>query len=138
MISLAGTKCKFRFIYARFNCKRKNQGKNLMGKVSLEGRSVGSINLDQINKTLPKAQRTRGLSSAYQSNFFLVISQVQTQNLIKFHLKNIDQAPNSKSRHQQTSASRLNLKFKILSKPGFAISTKIQHHYLYKTSAEKY
>ena len=35
-------------------------------------------------KTLPKAQRTRGLSSAYQSNF-----------LIK-HLQNLDQAPTSK------------------------------------------
>ena len=70
--------------------------------------------------------------------FVLVISQVQTQNLIKFHLKNIDQAPTLKSRHQQTSASQLNLKFKILSKPGFKISTKIQLHYLYKTSAAKY
>ena len=56
----------------------------------------------------------------------LVISQGQTQNLIKFHLQNIDQAPTSKSWHQQTSASRLNLKFKILAKPGFRISTKIQ------------
>ena len=89
-------------------------------------------------KTLPKAQRTRGLSSAYQSNYILVISKEQTQNLIKFHLQNIDQAPTSKSRHQQTSASLLNLKFKILSKPGFGISIKIQHHYLYKTSAAKY
>ena len=37
----------------------------------------------------------------------------------------------------QTSASRLNLKFQILSKPSFTISTKIQLHNLYKTSAEK-
>ena len=37
-----------------------------------------------------------------------------------------------------TSASRLNLKFKILTKPGFRISTKIQINYLYKTSAAKY
>ena len=68
----------------------------------------------------------------------LVISQGQTQNLIKFHLQNIDQAPTSKSRHQQTSVSRLNLKFKILTKPGFRVSTKIKLHYLYKTSAAKY
>ena len=68
----------------------------------------------------------------------LVISQGQTQNLIKFHLQNIDQAPTSKSRHQQTSVSRLNLKFKILTKPGFRISTKIQLHYHFKTSAAKY
>ena len=66
----------------------------------------------------------------------LVISQGQTQSLIKFHLQNIDQAPTSKSRHQQTSVSRLNLKFKILTKPGFRISTKIQFHYLYQTSSE--
>ena len=68
----------------------------------------------------------------------LVISQGQTQSLIKFHLQNIDQAPTSKSRHQQTSVSRLNLKFKILTKPGFRISTKIQLHYHFKTSAAKY
>ena len=68
----------------------------------------------------------------------LDISQGQTQSLIKFHLQNIDQAPTSKSRHQQTPVFRLNLKFKILTKPGFRISTKIQLHYLYKTSAAKY
>ena len=68
----------------------------------------------------------------------LVISQGQTQNLIKFHLQNIDHAPTSKSRHQQTSVFRLNLKFKILTKPGFKISTKIQLHYHFKTSAAKY
>ena len=68
----------------------------------------------------------------------LVISQGQTQSLIKFHLQNIDQAPTSKSWHQQTPVFRLNLKFKILTKPGFRISTKIQLHYLYKTSAAKY
>ena len=38
----------------------------------------------------------------------------------------------------QTSASRLNLKFEILTKPSFRISTKIQLHNLYKTSATKY
>ena len=68
----------------------------------------------------------------------LDISQGQTQSLIKFHLQNIDQAPTSKSRHQQTPVFRLNLKFKILTKHGFRISIKIQLHYLYKTSAAKY
>ena len=37
----------------------------------------------------------------------------------------------------QTSASPLNLKFKILTKPSFGISTKIQLHNLYKTSTAK-
>ena len=31
---------------------------------------VGNHFLGKYNKTLPKAQRTRGLSSTYQSNFF--------------------------------------------------------------------
>ena len=39
------------------------------------------------NETLQKAQRTRGLSSAYQCNFF---TQVLTQILIR-HLQNLDQ-----------------------------------------------
>ena len=55
--------------------------------------------------------------------------QVQTQILIKFHL----QLQNLK----QTSASWLNLKFKILTKASFRISTKIQLHNLHKTSASK-
>ena len=62
-------------------------------------------------KTLPTAQRTRGLSSYY------IIS-------IKHQLQNFN----------QTSASWLNLKFTILSR----ISTKIQLHNLHKTSATKY
>ena len=37
----------------------------------------------------------------------------------------------------QTSASPQNLKFKILTKPSFTISTKIQLHNLYKTSTAK-
>ena len=66
----------------------------------------------------------------------LVISQGQTQILIEFHLQNLDSA--STRNLNQTSASPLNLKFKILTKPSFRISTKIQLHNLYKTSAAKY
>ena len=62
-------------------------------------------------ETLPKAQRTRGLSSS-------CLSQI-ARNLNK------------------TSASPLNLKFKILTQPSFRISTKIQLHNLNKTSATK-
>ena len=61
------------------------------------------------------------------------MSQVQTQILIKFIFR-------ISTKHQlfnQTSASPINLKFKILTKPSFRISTKIQLHDLYKTSAEK-
>ena len=59
-----------------------------------------------------------------------------TQHMLYFWNPNmmIDTSPwSSSSRHQlqnlkQTSSSRLNLKFKILAKPSFKISTKIQLH----------
>ena len=60
-----------------------------------------------VPKTLPKAQRTQGLSSAYQSDFFLkVISQAQTPILIKFHLQNLDQA----SQPNISNSSKLRIK----------------------------
>ena len=85
-----------------------------------------------MNRTLPKAQRTRGLSSSYQSNF-----------LRSYHnFTNLDQISSSESRLKnqflnQTSASPINLKFKISTKHSFRIATKIQLHNLYKTSASK-
>ena len=57
---------------------------------------------------------------------------------------NLDHISSSESRLSinknlnQASASPQNLKFKILTKPSFRISTKIQHNNLYKTSAAKY
>ena len=90
-----------------------------------------------------KAQRTRCLSSAYQSDLFKVISHFQEQILIKFQSES-QSSINFKisTKHQlqnlnQTSASRLNLKFKILTKPSFRISTKIQIHSLYKEISGK-
>ena len=78
-------------------------------------------------QTLPKAQRTRGLSSYYKflhkswSYFIFRISN-------RYQLQNLN----------QTWTSQLKLNFKILTKPSFRIfSTKIQLHNLYKTSAEK-
>ena len=56
-------------------------------------------------RTLPKSQRARGLSSYH-----------------KFMYTNLDQ---SSKNLKQTSASRLNLKFKIFTKVSFRISTKI-------------
>ena len=80
---------------------------------------------------LPKAQRTWGLGSAFQSpnkfkhkfwsNFIFRIST-------KHQLQNLD----------QTSASRQNLEFKILTKASFTISTNSWLNNLYKTSAAKY
>ena len=82
-------------------------------------------------KTLPKAQQTWRLSSAYQSsnkfkhkswsNFIFRIST-------KHQLQNLN----------QTSASQLILKFKIFTKLSIRKSTKIQLLNLYKTSAARY
>ena len=77
------------------------------------------------NETLPKAQRTRGLSSSCQSH--IASSNTNLQNLDSASTRNLN----------QTSASPLNLKFKILTQPSFRM-TKIQLHNLYKTSATKY
>ena len=81
-----------------------------------------------IKQTLPKAQRARGLSSAY-------LFRPKTSSRTNLHHQNLDQASTSKS---QTLASRLNLNLKILTKPSFRISTKIQIRNLYKTLATKY
>ena len=84
------------------------------------------IELSWTAKTLPKAQRTRGLSSSCQSH-------IASSNT------NLDRISSSESwlSINKTSASPLSLKFKILTKPSFRISTKIQLHNLYKTSAAK-
>ena len=85
-------------------------------------------------KTLPKAQRTRGLSSAQQSNFFRsyfkflhksrsIIFRIST----KYQLQNLN----------QTSSFRQNLNLKLLTKPSFRISTKIKLHNHSPASAAK-
>jgi len=77
------------------------------------------------HKTLPKAQRTRGLSSAYQSNFF--------RSYHKFLHKSWSNIFRISTKHQlqnlnQTSAFRQNLNLKIFTKPSFRISTKVELH----------
>ena len=58
------------------------------------------------------------------------------QILIKYYHQNLDKASTSKCQPNiSNSASWLNLKFKILTKPSFSISTKIHLHNLCKTSA---
>ena len=89
----------------------------------LENFCLKSLSISS-SKTLPKAQRTRGLSSYHKfkhkswSNF---IFRISTKHLIQ----NLNQTP----------AFPQNLSFKILTKPSFRIS--IQLHNLYKTLAEK-
>ena len=46
-------------------------------------------------KTLPKAQRTRGLSSSCQSHIASL-----TKILIEFHLQNLDSAAEISTKHQ--------------------------------------
>ena len=70
-------------------------------------------------KTLPKAQRTRGLSSAYQSNLF--------RSYHKFKHKSWPNFLNI--------SNKLNIQ--IFTKPSLRISSKIQLHNLHKTSAAK-
>ena len=74
--------------------------------------------------------------SAYQSNLFRSYHKFKNKFWSNFMFR-------ISTKHQlqnlnQTSASRLNLKFKILTKPRIRILTKIQVHNLYKTSAAKY
>ena len=89
-----------------------------------------------MSKTVPKAQRIRGLKSAYQSNFFRSyhkFSHKSWWNFI-FRILNKHQLQNL----NQSSAFRLNSNIKILNKPSFTISTKIKFHNLNQASAAKY
>ena len=80
---------------------------------------------------MPKAQRTQGLSSAYQSwNKFKHKSW--SNFIFKISTKHSLQNPN------QTSASRLNLIFKILTKASIKILTKKNLHNLNQGSAAIY
>ena len=87
-------------------------------------------------KTLHKALRTRGLSSADQSNFFRSIHKFLNKSWSNFILR-------ISIKHQlqnlnQTSASWLNYNLKILTRPSFRISTKQQLHDLNQASAATY
>ena len=76
-------------------------------------------------QTLPKAQRTRGLSSSYQSNFFRSYHKFlhkSWSNIFRISTKHQIQSLN------QISAFRQNVNLKILTKPSFTISTKIELH----------
>ena len=84
-------------------------------------------------ETLPKAQRTRGLSSSCQSDFLSSYHKFKHKSWSNYIFR-------ISIKHQllnQASASPINLKFKLLTKLSFENSTKIQLHNLYKTSAAK-
>ena len=76
-----------------------------------------------ICQTLPKAQRTQGLNSFYQSYFF--------RSYHKFLHKSWSIIFRISTKHQlqslnKISAFRQNVNLKILTKPSFTISTKIE------------
>jgi len=79
-------------------------------------------------KTLPKAQRTRGLSSAHQSNFFRSYHKFSTKSWLDliFIISTKQQLQNI----SQISAFWLILNFKILAKRSLRISTKNNLHNL--------
>ena len=83
-------------------------------------------------QTLPKVQRTRRLSSSCQTNFLKSYHKFKHKSWS--HLQNLDKAS---TKNLNLTSSPLNLKFKILTKPSFRISTKIQLRNLYKTPASK-
>ena len=80
-------------------------------------------------KTLPKAQRTRGLSPSCQSNFLRSYHKFKHKSWAHF----IFRIP---SKHQLKISTK-HQHLHILTKPSFGISTKTQLHNLYKTSAAK-
>ena len=80
-------------------------------------------------KTLPRAQRTRGLSSAYQSNLYRSYHKFKHKSWAHFIFR-------IQSKHQLKISTK-HQHLHILTKPSFGISTKIQLHNLYKTSAAK-
>ena len=81
-------------------------GQVLLPLVQEQCHRVSTINMIFINKTLPKAQRTRGLSSYHKfkhkswSNFIFKI-------LTKHQLQNINQASTSKSRTNNSISIKL-------------------------------
>ena len=77
-----------------------------------------------ITKTLPKAQQTRGLSSAYQINFFRSYHKLHKSWSNIFRISTKHQLQNL----NQTSAFWQKLNLKILTRPSFRISTKIELH----------
>ena len=84
---------------------------------------------------MPKAQRTRGLSSGYQSNFFWSYHKFSNKSWSEFIL--IISTKQQLQNLNQRSAFWLNLNFKILTS-SFGVSTKNNIHNLNQGSATKY
>ena len=83
-----------------------------------------------ILKTLPKAQRTRGLSSYHK----ITVHSWQILNILQF--QNLQLALTSKSQTNISISTKL--KIKILTTSTFRILTKIQLHKLNHTSAANF
>ena len=97
-----------------------------------------STYLPSKDKTLPKAQQTRGLSSGHQSNLFRPYHKFSNKSLSDFIFSTIFSTKQQLQNLNQISALRLNLNFKILTKRSFRMSTKDNLHNLKQGSAAKY
>ena len=93
-----------------------------------------SVELRKVKvQTLPKAQRTRGLSSGYQSNFLRSYHKFSNKSWLQFIF--IISTKQQLQNISQISAFRLILNFKILTKRSLRISTKNNLHNLNQGSA---
>ena len=85
---------------------------------------------------MPKAQRTRGLSSGYQIKFFKSYHKFSNKSLSDFIF--IFSTKQQLQNFNQISALRLNINFKILTKRIFWVWTKNNLHNLNQGSAAKF
>ena len=135
------------------NCNRKYLGQKNSSTFSTQGLAFLSIGCirgslfscsstyafilwQSLLQTLPKAQRTRGLSFTYQSNFFGSYHKFSDKSWSDFIF-----TISTKQQLQlfnKISAIQLNLDFKILTKCTFRISTKKKLHNLNQASSAKY
>ena len=116
-------------IYSQSYCKRKEKKDHILTQSPI----CPHINTHHIIKTLPKAQRTRGLSSAHQSNFFRSYHKFSNKSWLDFIF--IISTKQQLQNISQISAFRLILNFKILTKRSLRISTKNNLHNLNQGSA---
>ena len=95
-----------------------------------------NLYVSQISKSKNTGTTDPTVGCSYQSNFYRSCRKFLHNSWTNFIFR-------ISTKHQlqnlnQTSASRLNLKFKVLTKPSFRISTKIKLHNLNWVSAAKY
>ena len=97
---------------------------------ALRAETVAILGWERKKETFSKAQRTRGLSSAYQSNLFRPYHKFKHKTWIKFH--NINHASTSKSRPNISISTKLKVQNLVQtlaseSRPRFKFMTSTKH-----------